>query len=283
MLKGRLGLDKARIPHRSRNGLVYLEYCRLTIDNGSLALLYEGTGEEMELPYQAVSAVMLGPGTSITHDAIRHLSAHGTAIVAVGTGGTRMYTAPPIFERTADLAQKQAVYFASEQTRLMVALRMYEKRFGERPRASSLDALRGMEAARIKRSYELLAQQEKITWKGRRFDRANPDGADPPNQAINHAVTALEAAVAIAVAATGTVPQLGFLHEAPGIGWTLDLCDLYRTTITVPVAFRAVREINEGRHHGERLERVVRRKMARHIEQAKVIDTVIDDIKEILA
>lgn len=283
MLKGRLGLDKARIPHKSRNGLVFLEYCRLSIDNGSLTILRENTGEELELPYQAVSAVLLGPGTSITQDAIRHLSAHGTAILAVGTGGSRHYTAPPIFEREAEWAQKQAIYFASESTRLMVARRMYQKRFGETPHATSMDALRGMEAARIKRAYDLLATQEKITWSGRRFDRTNPDDADMPNQAINHAVTALEAAVSIAVAATGTIPQLGFLHEAPGIGWTLDLCDLYRTTITVPIAFRAVREIKEGRHPGQRLERVVRRMMATHIQDAGVIDTAIDDIKEILA
>jgi len=97
-----------------------------------------------------VSAVLLGPGTPITRDAFRHLSAHGTAIFAVGAGGTRHYTAPPIFERIAALAQRQAVYYASERSRLMVALRMYDKRFGERPRAISLGALRGMEAARIK-------------------------------------------------------------------------------------------------------------------------------------
>ncbi|CCG07922.1 type I-E CRISPR-associated endonuclease Cas1e [Pararhodospirillum photometricum] len=283
MLKGRLGLEKARIPHKSRHGLVYLEYCRLSIDNGSLTLRYDESGEEAELPYQAVSAILLGPGTTITHDAIRHLSAHGTAFMAVGSEGTRLYTAPPLFERSADLAHKQAVYFASDTTRLMVALRMYEKRFGERPRVSSLDALRGMEAQRIKRSYELLAAQEKIDWKGRHFDRGAPEAADLPNQAINHAVTALEAAVAIGVAATGTVPQLGFLHEAPGIAWTLDLCDLYRTTVTVPLAFRAVREINEGRHPNQRLERVVRLMMARALTRSSLIDTVIDDIKEILA
>ena len=109
MLKGRLGLDKARIPHKSRHSLVYLEMCRLSIDNGSLTLLYEASGEEYELPYQAVSAVLLGPGTSITQDAIRHLSAHGTAILAVGTQGSRHYTAPPIFERVSEYAQRLAV------------------------------------------------------------------------------------------------------------------------------------------------------------------------------
>src|SRR4051812_31335070 len=99
MLKGRLGIDEARIPQRSRNGLLYVEMARLTIDNGSLVLQYEAKGETLEVPYQTLNAVLLGPGTSITHDAIRHLSAHGTAITAVGTDGTRLYTAPPIFDR----------------------------------------------------------------------------------------------------------------------------------------------------------------------------------------
>lgn len=283
MLKGRLGLDKARIPHKSRHGLVYLEMCRLSIDNGSLTLLYEASGEEYELPYQAVSAVLLGPGTSITQDAIRHLSAHGTAILAVGTQGSRHYTAPPIFERVSEYAQRQAVYFASEKTRLMVALRMYEKRFGERPRVTSFDALRGMEAARIKRTYELIANRERIEWNGRIFDRGAPEATDQPNQAINHAVTALEAAVSIAVAATGTVPQLGFLHDVAGIAWVLDVCDLYRTSVTVPIAFRCVRETIDHCHPGQPLERVVRGAIARYIEKNTFIDTVIDDIHEMLA
>ena len=91
-----------------------------------------------------------------------------------------------------------------------------------------------MEAARIKRAYEILAQQFGVPWKGRRYDRADHDATDVPNQAINHAVTALEAAVTVAVQATATLPPLGFLHEDSAKSWVLDLCDLYRTTVTVP-------------------------------------------------
>jgi CRISPR-associated protein Cas1 len=231
MLKGRLGIDAARIPERSRHGLVYVERARLAIDNGGLVLAFDEAGGEIELPYQRINALLLGPGTTITHDAVRHCVAHGTAIAFVGTDGTRLYTAPPIFERDADLARKQATYWASEATRVMVAKRMYSKRFGETPRTTSTDALRGMEAARIKAAYQLLAGQIGIEWRGRRFDRADPGSADLPNQAINHAVTALEAAVAIAVQATATLPPLGFLHEDSAKSWVLDLCDLYRTRL----------------------------------------------------
>src|SRR5262249_60816809 len=129
MLKGRLGLDDTRVPQKSRNGLVYVERARVAVETGSLVLVFDEMGETIELPYQRINALLLGPGTTVTHDAVRHCSAHGTAIAFVGTDGTRIYTAPPIFDRDADLARRQATYWASTTTRVMVAKRMYSKRF----------------------------------------------------------------------------------------------------------------------------------------------------------
>ena len=71
----------------------------MAIDNGSLVLAFDEEGEALELPYQRLNALLLGPGTTVTHDAVRHLSAHGTCLAWVGIDGTRLYTAPPIFER----------------------------------------------------------------------------------------------------------------------------------------------------------------------------------------
>lgn len=281
MLKGRLGLDEARIPQKSRNGLLYVERCRLAIDNGSLIMAFDDQGETLELPYQRLNAILLGPGTTITHEAVRHCSGHGTCLAFVGTDGTRLYTAPPMFDRDSALARQQATWWASETTRMMVAKRMYAKRFGETPRTTSMDSLRGMEAARIKKSYELIAAQVGIVWRGRRFDRADPEGDDLPNQAINHVVTAVEACVAIAVQATGTLPPLGFLHEDSAKSWILDLCDLYRTTVTVPIAFRCVKRVGDGA--AESMDRLCRRAVSRHVRETAFVDTVIDDIKELLA
>lgn len=280
MLKGRLGIEEVRVPQKSRNGLLYLEAARLSIENGSLVLAFEQKGEVLEVPYQTLNAVLLGPGTSITHDALRHLSAHGTVIVAVGTDGSRIYTAPPIFDRDSTLARQQATYWGTEQGRLSVALRMYEKRFGEQPRVSTVEALRGMEAARIKASYGIIAQKFGIEWKGRRFDRSNPDRTDVPNMAINHAVTAIEAAVTVAIHATGTIPQLGFIHEDASKSWVLDVCDLYRTSVTVPLAFRSAKEF--VKQHELTLDRIVRLYCSSHFKATGFIDSVIDDIKEVL-
>ena len=281
MLKGRLGIEDPRIPQKSRNGLLYVQRCRVTVDNGSLQLAFDDAGEVLELPYQRLNALLLGPGTSITHDAVRHCSGHGTCIAFVGTDGTRLYSAPPLFERDADLARKQATWWAGESTRGMVAKRMYAKRFGETPRTNDANALRGMEAARIKRAYELLAAEYGLSWRGRHYDRANPEKTDTANLAINHAVTALEACVAIAVQATATLPPLGFLHEDSAKSWVLDVCDLYRTTVTVPIAFRCAQE--HQRQPGESLDRQVRLAVSEHVRKTGFVDQVIDDIKEMLA
>jgi CRISPR-associated protein Cas1 len=160
----------------------------------------------------------------------------------------------------------------------MVAKRMYSKRFGEVPRTNELASLRGMEAARIKTAYEVIASELGIVWRGRRYDRSAPDQADIPNQAINHAVTALEACVAIAVQATATIPPLGFLHEDSSKSFILDVCDLYRTKVTVPIAFRCAKKASAG----ESLDRVVRGAVSRFVRETGFIDTVIDDIKELL-
>jgi len=281
VLKGRLGIDEARIPQKSRNGVFYVQRARVAIDNGSLILCYDDKGETVEIPYQSLNAILLGPGTSVTHDAVRHLSKHGTALIFVGTGGTRIYSAPPIFDRDSTLARQQARYWGTEAGRMTVALRMYAKRFGEQPRVKTVEELRGMEAARIRASYELTASRMGVEWNGRKFDRKRPGDGDIPNQAINHVVTCVEALATVAVQATGTIPQLGFIHEDSAKSWLLDVCDLYRTIVTVPLAFKVAREF--PKQHALTIDRVVRRECVAHFKAAGLIDQMIDDIKEMLA
>ena len=144
----------------------------------------------------------------------------------------RFYTAPPLIPDRSGLAREQARLWADGGQRLAVARRMYAWRLGKVLPHRSLDVLRGIEGARMKESYRLLARQIGVNWRGRHYDRARPHAADLPNQAINHASSAVEGAAAVAVAATATIPQLGFIHEDPGQSFVLDIADLYRDTVT---------------------------------------------------
>lgn len=283
MLLGRLGLDKARIPHADRHGLLWLDRGRLEVEDGCLRFVTAGgtlDPGDYQVPHQSVSTVLLGPGSSITHDALRLLAAHGCALAAIGDGGVRFYTAPPLLPDSSMLARKQVELWANNKTRIAVARKMYSIRFGEIVRARTLDMLRGMEGARLKRTYELTAQRFGVPWHGRRYDRNTPTAADIPNQAINHAASAVEAAAAIAVAATGTIPQLGFIHEDSGQSFVLDIADLVRHDVTLPIAFGAAKQAL--READQSLDRLVRKRAAEVFSRQQVIPLLIDRIKDVL-
>jgi CRISPR-associated protein Cas1 len=282
MLAGRLGLEKARIPHADRHGLVWLDRGRLDVEDGCLRFVTAGgdlAAGSYQIPHQAVSIVLLGPGSSVTHDALRLLARHGCALAAIGEGAVRFYTAPPLTPDTSQLARAQVKLWADPATRMEIARAMYAIRFGEIVRTRDIEVLRGQEGARIKRSYQLAAERHGVTWRGRNYDRENPTAGDLPNQAINHAATAMRSAACVAVAAVGAIPQLGFVHEDSGQAFPLDIADLYRHDVVLDIAFGAVKEAGKG---GESIERATRRRAAILMRRKSVIPNMIDRIKLLL-
>jgi CRISPR-associated protein Cas1 len=218
----------------------------------------------------------------ISHDALRLLARHGVGLAAVGDDGVRCYTAPPLLPDFSHLARAQATFWADERKgRLMVARRMYALRLGEVLPHRDIAVLRGIEGARMKETYRIAAERAGIRWNGRRYDRQNPNATDQPNQALNHAASAVEGAAAIAVAATATIPQLGFIHEDSGQSFVLDVADLVRDTVTVPSAFKAA-AIAE-RKPAEPIERLTRRLTGERLRRDGVIPLLIDHIKTIVS
>ncbi|RLJ19807.1 type I-E CRISPR-associated endonuclease Cas1 [bacterium endosymbiont of Escarpia laminata] len=284
LFPGRLGLAESRIPHADRHGLIWLARGKLTVNNGTLHFT-AAKSEELDagdyaIPYQGVSMILLGPGSTVSHDVLRLLARHGTLLAAVGEGGVKFYTAPPMGQGRSEVARQHARLWADETARLDVARRMYAFRFGRVLPHRDITVLRGIEGGRMKKSYQLLADEYGVTWKGRRYNRQNPGGADIPNQAINHVATFVEAAADVAVAAVGALPPLGFIHEESSNAFTLDIADLYRAEITLPLAFRVAKKALEDPEL--LLERTLRREAAGQFRKQKLISKMIDRIKELL-
>ncbi len=105
--------------------------------------------------------------------------------------------------------------------------------------------------------------------------------ADRVRQARAFGLGAVEGAAAIAVAATATIPQLGFVHEDSGQSFVLDVADLVRDTVTIPCAFKAA-AIAE-RRPAEPVERVTRRLTGERLRRDGVIPLLIERIKTILS
>jgi len=224
--------------------------------------------------------ILLGPGSTVSHDTLRLLARHGTLLAAVGEGGVKIYTAPPLGPGSSAVARAQARLWANEKARLDVARRMYAFRFGRILPHKEIEVLRGIEGARMKETYRLLAEQYGVPWQGRRYNRQNPTGADIPNQAINHAATFVESAAEIAVTAVGALAPLGFIHEDSSNAFTLDIADLYRAELTVPLAFSVAKRALADPEL--RLERALRKEAAQQFRKQQVIAGMIDRVKELL-
>lgn len=264
--------------------MLYLARGQLVARDGTLAFLRGKEYDEVlppgeyGIPVQGVSMILLGPGSMVSHDALRLLVRANTALAAVGEDGVRMYTAPPLGPDRSALARRQALLWADPGSRLDIARRMYAWRLGKILPHRDISVLRGIEGARMKKTYRLVAQQAGIQWKGRRYDRAKPDASDLPNQALNHAASAIEAAAAISCVAAGAIPQLGFIHEDPGQSLVLDIADLFRDSVTIPVAFASARESKSGTIG---IERLTRRNIGRELSKRSVIPQMIDRIKQL--
>ena len=281
---GRLGLVKARIPYADRHGLLYLSRGKLSVEDGTLRFVCAGSEDldagDYGIPYQRVSMILLGPGSTVTHDTFRLLARHGTLLSVVGEGCVKIYTLPPVGRGRSAVARSHAMRWADKDDRLMVARKMYAVRFGSILPHRDIDVLRGIEGARMKETYKVVAVRMKIPWEGRHYDRENPENTDIPNQAINHAATFVESAAEVAVAAVGALPSLGFIHEDSSNAFTLDVADLFRAEFTIPLAFRVARKVMDDKRLP--LERTLRREAALEFKRAKLIPNMIDRVKELL-
>lgn len=266
---------------------MWLDRGRLAVEDGNLVFTTAGNEKlgagAYEIPFQQVSCILLGPGTVISHDALRLLARQQTGVLAVGSKGIRLYASSMPFgpDRSA-LARKQAILWANEKSRIDIVRKMYEYRFGDLlpDYARDLASLRGIEGKRIKKVYEGLGRQYGVKWNGRRFDRNNPEDDDTINKAINHSTTATYAAAQIAVAVTGTIPQLGFIHESSGRAFALDIADLFRSSVSLPIAFQAAKQMSEGK--GSDIESQTRKLAGKTFQKENVIPKMIDQIKTLL-
>ena len=288
MLRGRLGLETARIPHADRHGLLWLSRGALIVRNGTLRFERDSPADSKSplesgqygIPFQSLSMILLGPGSTVSHDALRLMARHGTALVAVGEDGVRCYTAPPLMPDTSEIARRQMrAWGDASGSRITVARRMYAMRLGELVPHTEIDILRGIEGARMRQTYKNLAQRYDIPWRGRRYDRNKPLAADIPNQAINHASVAVTSAAVIAVMAVGAIPQLGFIHEHSGDAFALDIADLFRDTVLLPAAFQSAKAVMENPKLD--IERQTRKSTGEMLRSQRVVSKMIDRIKKL--
>ena len=173
------------IPLKDRVSLIFLQYGQIDVIDGAFVLV-DKTGVRTHIPVGSVACIMLEPGTRVSHAAVRLAATVGTLLVWVGEAGVRLYASGQPGGARSDKLLYQAKLALDEELRLKVVRKMFELRFGEpAPSRRSVDQLRGIEGARVRQTYTLLAQQYGVKWNGRRYDPKDWERGDKVNQCIS--------------------------------------------------------------------------------------------------
>ncbi|GKW11137.1 type I-E CRISPR-associated endonuclease Cas1 [Pectobacterium punjabense] len=225
------------IPLKDRVSLIFLQYGQIDVIDGAFVLV-DKTGVRTHIPVGSVACIMLEPGTRVSHAAVRLAATVGTLLVWVGEAGVRLYASGQPGGARSDKLLYQAKLALDEDLRLKVVRKMFELRFGEpAPSRRSVDQLRGIEGARVRQTYTLLAQQYGVKWNGRRYDPKDWERGDKVNQCISAATSCLYGITEAAVLAAGYAPAIGFVHSGKPLSFVYDIADIIKFEGVVAKAF----------------------------------------------
>lgn len=229
-------------PAKDRWTPIYLEHGRLEVDDSSVKWL-GADGLMCRLPVATLSAILLGPGTTVTHAAIKVCADSNTPLCWTGAEGMKFYAFGLAPNHTNDMPRLHAAIWADKRQRTRVARNMFRYRFpGTEVDDKSIAELRGMEGIRVRQLYADLGREHGVTWKARNYDTRNWELSDDINQALSTANASLYALCSAVICSLGYLPSLGFVHDTGTMPFVYDVADLYKAETALPAAFMAVRQ-----------------------------------------
>jgi len=254
---------------------LYLEHGKLDQDASSL-LFYNKEGQ-IRIPIDQLAFVMLGPGTRVTHAAIRALADNNCLVCWTGEQGVRLYAHSTGGTFSSHRLLHQVKLWANKKLKNQVIKRMYQKRFPEKlDDKLSLSQIRGMEGERVRREYQRIAEEIGVKWFGRAYNQDNWQDADPLNRALSAANSCLYGICHAAILSAGYSPAIGFIHTGKMLSFVYDIADFYKTEITVPIAFSVAKESELD------LERRTRIACRNAFYESKLMSRILPDIAEVL-
>jgi CRISPR-associated protein Cas1 len=241
-------------------------------------VVVDKTGIRTHIPVGGVACLMLEPGTRTSHAAAALAARVGTLLVWVGEAGVRLYSSGQPGGARADRLLHQARLALDDGLRLKVVRKMYSMRFGEEPPARrSVEQLRGIEGARVRETYKLIAKKYGVEWKARNYDTSDWDKGDLPNRCLSSATACLYGVTEAAVLAAGYAPGVGFIHTGKPLSFVYDVADIYKFDTVVPMAFKIAAR---SPHNPEQQVRLACRDVFR---ESGLLERIIPGIEEMLS
>lgn len=265
------------IPMKEKISMLFIEYGQIDVLDGAFVVV-DKNGVRTHIPVGSVACLMLEPGTRVSHAAAALAARVGCLLVWVGEAGVRLYASGQPGGARSDRLLYQAKLALDDEARLKVVRKMYAMRFKEEaPMRRSVQQLRGIEGARVRKMYQLLAQRNGLQWKGRDYDPEEWGSGDVLNRCVSAATACLYGLTEAAVLAAGYAPAVGFIHTGKPRSFVYDIADIFKFDTVVPVAFRIAAE------KPKEPERAVRLGCRDVFRRTQLLETIIPTIEEILA
>jgi len=259
-----------------RISFIYVERCIVNRDSNAITATDErGT---VHIPAASLGALILGPGTSVSHQAMVLLAESGSTAVWVGERGVRYYAHGRSLTHSSHLLELQAAAVSSRNERLRVARDMYALRFPDEDVSTlTMHQLRGREGVRVRRAYRAASHATGVSWSGREYNPQDFSDSNEINQALSAATTCLYGVAHSVIVALGCSPGLGFVHTGHERSFVYDIADLYKAEIAIPIAFQVTAD------HPDDIGGTTRRAVRDAIRDGLIMRRAAHDIRRLLA
>lgn len=228
---------------------------------------------ETAIPVDRLVCLMLGPGTSISQDAIKVCADAGCLVLWTGEHGVRVYAAGQPGGASGVHMLRQAALLLDPQKRLQAGRRLYRQMMGvEPPMNRSIEQLRGLEGVWVRNRYADLAKLHGVVWQGR-----NQKLSDCANRAISMATSTLYGITEAAILAMGYSPAMGIVHCGDSRSLVFDIADMVKFRTVVPLAFQLAASYGDHPDLSGRVRRACRDLYVKE----KMLDLLVEMIGEV--
>jgi CRISPR-associated endonuclease/helicase Cas3 len=119
-------------PLKDRISYLHVGRARLDVDDSGLVMTSNEGEAFRQIPVASLTVILLEPGSTVTHEAVKLCALHKCLLIWVGEGGVRLYSAGYSDFSSSEKLLHQANMYHDPVQRLTVVRRMFEIRF-QRP------------------------------------------------------------------------------------------------------------------------------------------------------
>jgi CRISPR-associated protein Cas1 len=252
---------------------LYLERGRLEIDDSSVKWI-DCEANVIRLPIATISTILLGPGTSVTHEAVKVMAASNCTVCWVGEDSLLFYAVGETPTANTKNFREQMLAASNKKTQLEAAKRMFTRRFpGVDIADKSLAELMGMEGHRVRELYEQKAKEYGVGWKGRSYVPGKFELGDLTNRILTSMNSALYGILTSAIYGMGYSPHIGFIHSGSPLPFVYDMADIYKATLCIDLAFSLTASIG-GMYNRHKVSDAFRKRVI----ESKLLEQVAKDV-----